>query len=71
MKQKEKYDYFLSVADEVKLISKTYTKYCMFLRNKFMVDNASALVAYLREDRGGTKNTVEYAKKSNINIIYI
>ena len=71
IQEKEKYDNFLSVADEVILISKNYTKYCMFMRNKFMVDNASALVAYLREDRGGTKNTVEYAKKSNINIIYI
>ena len=71
IQEKEKYDNFLSVADEVILISKNYTKYCMFNRNKFMVDNSSCLVAYLRENKGGTKNTVEYAKKSNINIIYI
>ena len=71
IKEKEKYDEFISVADEVVLVSKNYNRYCMFKRNKFMVDNASALVAYLREERGGTKNTVKYAEKSNINIIYI
>ena len=71
IQEKEKYDNFLSVADEVILISKNYTKYCMFNRNKFMVDNSSCLVAYLRENKGGTKNTVKYAENKDINIIYI
>ena len=71
IQEKEKYDNFLSVADEIILISKNYTKYCMFNRNKFMVDNSSCLVAYLRENKGGTKNTVKYAENKAINIIYI
>jgi uncharacterized phage-like protein YoqJ len=71
IKDKEKYDEFIRVADEVILVSENYNRYCMFKRNKFMVDNASALVAYLREYKGGTKNTVKYAENKAINIIYI
>lgn len=71
LEDKKKYEEMLKNSDEVIYVSKDYTKWCMFKRNKFMVDNSSTLVAYLREDSGGTKNTVDYAKKSNLNIIYV
>ena len=34
-----------------------------------MVDNASALLTYLKRDFGGTANTVKYAKKMGVPII--
>ncbi len=71
IEEKIKYDKMIKVADEVIFVSKDYNKWCMHKRNRFMVDNVSTLVAYLREEKGGTKNTVEYAVKNNINIIYI
>ena len=37
----------------------------------FMVDNASVLVAYLRQNKGGTAFTVNYAKSKNIDVIYV
>ena len=43
----------------------------MMERNRFMVDNSSILLAYLREDRGGTYNTVKYAEKKQKQIIRI
>ena len=70
-KQKEEYDRMVKDADEIVLISQTYTKTCMQKRNKFMVDNSSVLVAYLKRDFGGTANTVRYAKSINRKIIYI
>ena len=43
----------------------------MIKRNKFMVDNSNYLVYYLKENKGGTKQTVEYAKKQNLQLIDI
>ena len=67
--QKKEYERMLEVADEKVLISKEYTKNCMQKRNEFMVDNASALLTYLKRDFGGTANTVKYAKKMGVPII--
>ena len=69
--QKEEYDRMLSVADEKIILSTEYTPTCMMKRNKFMVDNASVLLAYLVRDYGGTANTVRYAKKMDVPIFYL
>jgi uncharacterized phage-like protein YoqJ len=61
----------LSVADQKIVISEEYTAWCMQKRNQFMVDNSSVLISYLRENKGGTLNTVNYAKKKNIKIIEV
>lgn len=71
LKQKAEYEKMLNSADERIYISKEYTKTCMFKRNMFMVDSASVLVAYLNSDKGGTFQTVNYAKRQNVSIIYI
>lgn len=70
-KQKQEYKKMKEEADEKIFISKEYTPYCMMKRNMFMVDNCSVLVAYLNKNTGGTKNTVEYAKKRNVPIINV
>lgn len=59
----------LEQADDVKILSPHYTDGCMLSRNRFMVDNSTALIYYLRSDHGGTKYTVEYAKKKGIALI--
>lgn len=69
--QKAEYKKMLDVADEKIYVSKEYTKTCMFKRNAFMVDSASVLVAYLNTDRGGTFQTVNYAKRKNVSIIFV
>ncbi len=69
--EKEKYDEFLKKADKIVYVSNEYYEGCMQKRNRYMVDNSSILVAYLYSNMGGTKNTVSYAEKKGINIIYI
>lgn len=71
VKQKEEYRKMLLSADEKIYVSKEYTTNCMFKRNMFMVDSASVLVAYLKSDRGGTFQTVNYAKRKNVSIIMV
>ena len=70
-KQQKEYKRMLDCADERILVSKEYTPYCMQKRNMFMVDNSNLLIAYLRESKGGAKNTVEYAKNKNVSIIFV
>lgn len=65
------YQRMLSSANEILLISEKYTQYCMRKRNDFLVKNSSTLVAYLRQNFGGTYYTVNKAKKENLNIIEI
>ena len=69
--QKREYDRMLSSADQTVLVSKEYTNTCMQKRNMYMVDRAGVVVAYLRIMKGGTKKTVDYARKNDVPIIYI
>lgn len=70
-KQKKEYAKMLELADEKIVLSKEYTPYCMMNRNRFMVDNCSLLLAYIRENKGGTKRTVDYAERKGILVRYI
>lgn len=70
-RQKEEYDRLLSVADQKILVSKKYTATCMQKRNQFMVDNCSTVLAYLRNDFGGTYNTVKYARKKGVPVLMV
>ena len=69
--QKKVYQEMLNNADLIHYVSKEYTPYCMQKRNVFMVDNSGVLIAYLRENKGGTFNTVKYATKKQKQIIYV
>ncbi len=70
-KNKEEYDYLLKMADKKVVISENYTKWCMQKRNRYMVDNSSTLVAYLRREKSGTAYTVNYAKSKDKKLIII
>ncbi len=69
--QKKEYYEMLDIADGIFVLSQEYTARCMQKRNEFMVDNSNILIAYLRRDIGGTANTVKYAKKVGIKIIFV
>ena len=65
---KKEYSRMLQSANQVVYVNRNYSKYCMRLRNKFMVDNASVLICYCRQNYGGTYSTREYAKKQGVPI---
>lgn len=70
-KQKEEYKYFLEKADDVVYLSNEYYNGCMQVRNRYMVDNSSLVIAYSKTDFGGTHYTVKYAEKQKKQIIYV
>ena len=67
----QKYNFFLSQADKIVYISERYYNGCMQKRNRHLVDNSGYCICYLRNSKSGTKQTVDYALKSGVNIIYI
>lgn len=62
---RKKYKETLSLCDEKILLSEHYYKGCMLVRNRYIVDNSSMLIAYGRETEGGTNYTIRYALSKN------
>jgi uncharacterized phage-like protein YoqJ len=58
--------------DRCTLVSPAWTKQCMHLRNEYMVDRSSRLIAvYDGESAGGTRYTLQYAMKKGLECIVI
>lgn len=53
------------------LLLQHYTRGCMHKRNRHLVDNSSACISYLTENKGGTFYTVNYAKSKGVEVINI
>jgi len=65
---KDRYNRILELADEKILLQETYTKGCLHARNRYMVDNSSFIIAVYNGEGGGTKYTIDYAKKKGLRI---
>ena len=61
-KQKAEYRKMLSESDEVHVLGEVYGATAMMRRNRFMVDHADTVYAFLEKQRGGAYNTVRYAR---------
>lgn len=70
---KDDYNYLLSKASEVVIVSEGgYANYKFFLRDQYMVDNCDLLLAlYNGNPTGGTAITVKYATTKKTNIVNI
>lgn len=68
---KRRYGRILERADKKTLLSNEYATGCYELRNKYMVDQSSLLIAVFDGVAGGTRSTVEYAKKNNVETIIL
>lgn len=66
---KQRYKKVLNQADNVVLISKNYFLGCYQSRNRYMVDHSNYIITYFDGKNGGTKNTLEYARKNQLEII--
>jgi len=65
------YDYAIKNADLVKLINDHYFKGCYQIRNIWMVDRSSRVIAVYNGTAGGTRNTVDYAHSKEIKIVFV
>ena len=67
----ERYYHVLTHADVVYYISDHPGRKAFFARNHWMVDRASRLIAVYSGAPGGTKETIEYARKKKRDIVLI
>ena len=71
-KDKVRYAKVLKGCDEVTLLSEQYYNGCLLRRNDYMIERADFLIAYLKEDEGGTAYTVrKFRAKKGENIYFI
>lgn len=69
---RERYRNLLSKLDGVRCIYDEYIgAECMLERNRYMVNNSSLMIALYNGLRGGTKSTIDYAKKQGLEIVII
>jgi len=64
--EKERYFNIIRNADFVTLVSKEHSSTVYMRRNKYMVDKSSKVLAVWNGNKGGTYNTLEYAKKKGV-----
>ena len=67
----KRYKRVIKKADLVRYISPEYSPSCFQIRNEYMVNHSNRLIAVYNGEAGGTRNTLNYAKKKDIEIIII
>ena len=67
--EKERYMHILQGADYTTTVSDHYFRACYQRRNEFMVDHSSLVIAVWNGLLSGTKNTIDYAKRKNVETI--
>ena len=67
----KRYRKIMKKADYVKFVSPNYSLSCFQIRNEYMVNHSNRVTAVYNGEAGGTRNTLNYAKKKGIEIIVI
>lgn len=69
---KARYDEIISNCDDVVSLQQDYSKGCMHIRNKELVDRSSRVIAvYDGRETGGTAYTVSLAMKKRLDVFFI
>jgi hypothetical protein len=64
-----RYERILGRADAVSYVGEEYRRGCMHERNRAMVHESSACIAYCKRNSGGSAYTVAYAQKMGLSVI--
>ena len=66
-----RYERILEEADEVIIVSRNPGRRAFFQRNHWMVDHSARLIGVYTGAPGGTKETIEYARKRGLEVVLI
>ena len=67
-KWRKRYAEVIMKADRVEYICPGYNRGCFQIRNKWMVDRSARVIAVFNGEKGGTKNTIEYAERTGVKV---
>lgn len=71
-RDRERYKLLLTQLDGIRCIYDEYLgAECMLERNKFMVNNSSLIIALFNGLPGGTKSTIDFARKQGLEVVII
>lgn len=62
----QRYNTVLEAADLVRFISPGYSRSCFQIRNEWIVDHSSLVIAVFNGQPSGTKNTIDYAERKRV-----
>ena len=65
---KQRYNALLAAADFVVFMEEKYSRRAYQVRNEWMVSHAARLIAVYNGEPGGTRNTINYARKIRVNV---
>ena len=68
---RDKFDALFARADLVKTLSPAYSEEAYQERNQWMVDHSSKVIAVYDGKAGGTRNTIQYARKNGVFVRYL
>lgn len=68
---KHRYGETIRRSNTTRFTSDHYTRFCMHVRNRALVDSSLFCIAYLEKASGGTAYTVDYAKKRGVEVANI
>ena len=60
------YNRIIESSDRVEYLCGHYAPYCFQLRNNWMVNHSSMVIAAYNNEDGGTKNTIKYATENGV-----
>lgn len=61
----------LAAADFVKYVCEGYSRACFQIRNEWMVNRSTRVIAVFNGEKSGTKNTIDYAMKVGVPVVRI
>ena len=67
----ERYHRVMERADLLRFICPGYSRDCFQRRNQWMVDHSVRVIAVYNDQPSGTRNTIEYAKRCSVPVIFI
>ena len=70
-KWQTQYNDILESADYVKYVCAGYSRACFQVRNEWMVNHSFRVIAVFNGEKGGTKNTIDYASKIGVPVVRI
>ena len=70
-KDKALYNHIIKNADKVEFLCEHYVPYCFQLRNNWMVNHSTMVIAAYNNEEGGTRNTIKYAISNDVSVYNI
>lgn len=68
---KDRYNEIMAAADHTLFVCPGYSRSCFQIRNEWMVNHSARVIAVYNGESGGTKNTIDYSVRQNVEVVQI